>query len=434
MRINVLSVSNTKYIVNVFCLIIDELKDIGYHVDHYSIDSVNWYGDDISKIFIQKQIKTSKLPRPSNIRSTWWYTKNAKKEAITALPEIERYLNDIVRIFSPDILLIADDQGVIEKYIIKYANSKGIVVFLLEHGPGFTYQSDRNKTVWFYSYQKALNFCKLIVKKLLNHSSVCYESSYLTCLEQNINQFGKNGNNVICAYSGETSRIMAKSGIDDRKIYNTGFPYWDIIFNFNKKKIEILDEKKKRRRKIMLISTGRSKNNSQLSISYYGFCFDFYKKYAAVYDIFLRLKPGEIDFLEGVIPLCDNSEESYFQINNFDLIIGEFSTVLLEAIIIGKPIVLYSVNKILLKKYKRSAELRLKEYISPLTVNGDMSLTDKILADAFEVNYISLLQKKLHKYSSEIFNGIDGNSSSRVCDVIESTISNKRTIRNDTLI
>ncbi len=43
-------------------------------------------------------------------------------------------------------------------------------------------------------------------------------------------------------------KIMAKSGIDERKIYNTGFPYLDIIFNFNKKKIEEFDEKNRQRK------------------------------------------------------------------------------------------------------------------------------------------------------------------------------------------
>jgi hypothetical protein len=418
MRINVLSVGHTGYIVKGFNMVIDELRSRNYQVDHYCMDMVDWYKDDIHTILFCKNIQWSKVPRPSGNISSWWYTKDIIKEAISALPEIERYLDSVVKLFNPKVLFVGDDQGLIEKYIIKYANSKGIVVFLFEHGPGFTYQSDRNKTLWFYSYQKTLNFSKLILKKILNHSSLCYDSTYLTCIEQKINQFGKNGNNVICAYSTETSKIMAKSGIDERKIYNTGFPYWDIIFNFNKKKIEEFDEKNRQRKKILLISTGRSKNNSNVSSCYYRFCVDFYNKYMGRYDIFIRLKPGEKDFSCGIIPLSDNSIDSYMQIKDFDLIVGEFSSLLWEAIIIGKPIILYRAKNKFLKKYRRNAEGQLKRYLNPLTVNQFTDINDKLFYNAFNGIYIDRLQKRMNVYLTEIFNGLDGYSSSRISDLI----------------
>jgi hypothetical protein len=113
MRINVLSVGHTGYILKAFNMVIDELRTRKYQVEHYCIDMVCWYKEDIYKTISEKNTQWSELPRPSGNTSSWWYTQDIKKEAISALPVIEKYLNSVVEIFKPNILFIGDDQGIL---------------------------------------------------------------------------------------------------------------------------------------------------------------------------------------------------------------------------------------------------------------------------------------------------------------------------------
>ena len=413
-QISVLTIGHTQYIIAAFHEVIKCLKSKNITVNHLGISPDLWnFPKSLksSQVYQNFNYQFCFIPRISRVKTPCWQTNNISKELNNSLHSIADFLDNLVGDFQPDIVLIADDWGAMEVFILEYFNWKQIPVLFLEHAPSYV------NIVLTNNYQ------------IKNKTPQDWKNKQYHVPQ--VNPPGTNADYLICSFCQSSEDAMIKLGVKPFLIRKTGFPYFDSVYR-NKMKIE----KKSKKPRILIVSNGAglfSGSYKKHAANFYTFIIHFIYKIQNDYDIYFRFKPGEKikSFLEPEsieqfsrlkIRFDDNNVESYLAIQQYDLVIGDTSAVLLESIILDIPIVLISLEGDPLTNNCFDHRYFLQDIIGVLTISACSNFKN-IIDNALSKTYLHHCSQKFMDHN-QFYHKIDGRISERVCHVIVETIVN----------
>jgi hypothetical protein len=431
----IFSTASSAHVVDAYQEIIAALNSEGVTVKHVGLSLDLWNGRNASEAYRQYGCEIFDIPRASGNNTPAWHTQDIHKEIYDSLGLLRKLIEQVTAQFSPDVFLIADDRGQLEVSMIRYFNARKIPVVLLEHG--VFYKDNPEITIGYKlgNYAKKLSeFCLNLmrpIRRLLKPQDYYYKLA-------RVNKFGHNGNCLICSYSEMTKERLLKYDIPPSKIRDTGFPHFDRFFraaqaNLNKQSPTSEDNGLK----ILLISSGQGIfGRRERAEKFYNFLLKLVNAMKDSYKIFLRLKPGERleSFLnEELLNLIkqskiefDNNTRSLLDVlPNYNLIMGEPSSVLLEAVIMKKPV-------ILTKYYDSQEQGQIKIPLDFILddILGILKLTDytqvnEAITAALSEDYINRCSRKLVENERFLFHRLDGKAGYRVAQVILEQVSGK---------
>jgi len=414
--ISILSFGHSRYIITAFHEVIYFLSSINIQVEHIGISPDLWYTPESHKCaqaYKEYDCEFHFLPREQGKKTSFWFTPEINKELNRSLPMIARFLYEMVKKYKPDVFIIGDDWGALEVFVMQYFNWKRIPIVFMEHGP-------------------AIFNCQLMENVQLK-KRMQQDWSNEKYHVPNVNIPGLNADYLICSYSEPSGKMAIKLGVNSACIRNTGFPYFDKIY---REKANFLKKKKCERKKILLVSNGRGSFGGQYAesaVEYYKFLITMIRELQPQYDIYLRLKPGEDiksflapkvlqEFNELKFTYDDNAIESYKAIQKYDLMIGEMSTVLLEALIIGIPAVLiHNSNDNFENKRPISNGYFFQNFIDVLTITDSSEMKESV-KHALSEDYLRNCCDSLKENERYFFHKLDGKISERVAQVIYEAI------------
>jgi hypothetical protein len=145
-----------------------------------------------------------------------------------------------------------------------------------------------------------------------------------------------------------------------------------------------------------------------------------------------RFKPGERPHVAAYSDLVaemgalgvqfdDGDIEFHQAIQDYDLVLGEPSGALFEAVMVRKPTVLLDYSDRLYGRRDWSLGRMLREYLELLCLR-DLSQAETIITQALTAAYAGHLSRQLRRYEEFLFNKVDGNAGLRVSQVLLETI------------
>ena len=408
--LTIVSLGHSRYIVTAINEVIETIKRKDIQVNHNGISMHKWYQSDISKkehVYQAYSCSFDFLPRASDRKTPYWDTPHIDHEVQRSLPLIADFLENLTAAAQPDVFLIGDDWGPLEVFVMEFFNWKRIPVVFLEHAAA-VFNAPFAKTG-----ETGAKIRQDWENKRYHLPQVCPS--------------GQNAEYFICSYSAPSMQMMVQSGVDSSVLRGTGFPYFDRIVRARR---EAQAKKTSRKKKLLMISNGRGTFGGtfrQSALSYYKFLTEIIPKVQDDYEIALRLKPGENPekFLTPEVlhelgiqnmRIDDNALESYEAIQKYDVVVGEMSTVLVEALMLNTPVVLVDLQSDPLRRKQLDNRWFLKHVIGVVTIS-DASNPREIIDAAASANYLANCTAKLHKYQGYFFN-IDGMSGKRCAQVI----------------
>lgn len=428
-KITIISFASDTHVVDSYHSIISYLKE-KYDVCHIGITSELWYkGTGFAKNQYESYgYEAFYLPRISNNKTQITFDPNSSTEINNSIPSINSFIKNLIINNNPNIFLFANEEF-LPLFVYNIFEEFNIKSILLEHGYGYSLNYLKEPKKRFTSLVVSI---KKIIKQILKIDSACDNRKKLNLQDLKIEEFdikpfGKNGNYYIATFSEFTFNLLKRNKIAKKRLYKTGYPYIDKIVNLSSK--EITKKENEKRKKILFVSSGWGSGGGEdvkIAINFYNSIIKLASFLQNNYDIFLRLKPNEdlnlfldSDILTKIenlkIQYDDNSLPSYESINNYDMLIGDSSMVLLEAIILKKPFIVlkYNNNKDILYYFNKY----IMKKINPTTIDGN-NFSDKI-NDSFKPSYLRKLYKNLKQHQKYLFNSIDGNSGKRISQLIE---------------
>jgi len=465
-EIRILSLAAAYHVVVAYSEICNSLERKGYDVHHLGIDTDHWYGGNSKKSYQEFKYSVKSLPRPSKKNTPWWQTPDILLEANGSLEDIFAFMEEIVTTFKPNCFLIADDCGQLEVFLMQLINQKKVKIVLIEHGFGnaFNHSSnllmgDKIKTLLYKSYNLLKN--KLLNPKKIRKSidsskatedivnliesetlfgagslggkdSSCLNLTLINYKLPMVKVFGTNLDTPVCAYSLLTyENLRNNHKIASERLFLTGYPYFDGLIRMRDSLsgTKSLIRQNNNRPKILFVSTGHGLFGDFVRANIYYSCLaKMIIRVSNQFDVYLRLKPNEIltSFLENKILEEFNSLKFTFDDNtipftscvlNYDLVIGESSTTLVESIALWIPVILINLNMKNKKRYKITYEDILSDILKVKTINCDDDIL-KAVNVALSQKYISSLQNSFVKNQDILFYKIDGLSGERIANVI----------------
>lgn len=406
-RFDLISFTSSKVIVDSYHRIIASLKSQNVLVNHIGIASDFWYVGNAYSAYTSYGYEAFQLPRISGNQVSWWKEKNINNEYLQSLESIYLFFKEIIAKRCPNAFLFADDQGPIEKFIIRIFNDNHIPVVMLEHG-----------------------HCVIVLnpqRPWLDRYSI--ENKTTSSIENTLNIYpeGFNGNYYICSYSGISTIALISNGIHSSRIKDTGYPLWDLIYQLREVNKEKNNNEKK---KILFVSSGWGMfgdTYKEGGSNFYNFFISLCYILQDHYEIYLRLKPGEnlLDTLnENLLSKIntlnftydDNSVSSYDTIQHYDLILGDHSTMLIEAMLLDVPVVLLR-NPI----KNVPGYITYTNFLTLLTLDEITNDSEKIISTietALSDKYLVYQKEQLQKNEKYLFHILDGKAGYRVAQVL----------------
>jgi len=247
-----------------------------------------------------------------------------------------------------------------------------------------------------------------------------------------VNKFGLNGDYLICTYGQLTSNVLIQHGVKSSLIRGTGYPYLDRFVVASKERRPT--RRSNGRPRLLIVSTGHGIFGDLLGARrFYDFLSDIISPLGRDYEIVLRLKPGEDvtlflddDRIEQLRSLSlkydDNTVPSLQALPQYDLVLGDASSVLLEAIILNIPVIVFSYSGSFQTRYKCSMESILRNDLGILALES-ASEAPSAMKYALSIEYAAELRSRLETNSEFLFNGLDGQASDRVGRVMLEALS-----------
>jgi hypothetical protein len=449
-EIRLLSIASAFHVVSAYHGICESLKTKGYDVYHLGIDTDNWYARNARQSYQGFGYNVISLPRPSKEIAPWWQTSNISLEANDALDEISQCINKISTEFKPNCFLIADDSGPLEVFLMQLLDSKQVKIVLIEHGLGNVFNHHSNLLVdkslknAVHKIHGGLKRLLFKLKKTIFSANSSDEKNSKHAKHERLHQnrlpavkpFGTNLNCCVCAYSKLTYDLLHKSHkIPSERLFLTGYPYFDQLFRTREllSQNKSLTNKTKEKAKILFVSTGYGMfGNYNRANEYYKCLVNMIRQIDKQFDIFIRLKPGEKwsfflanEILEELsilkFSVDDNTIPFQKSVLNYDLVIGEASTTLLESIALWIPVILikYDINS--KKRYKLSWEDIFSELLKVRVLTCYDNIAVEINKSLLQENNDSV-QDNFIKNQDVLFYKIDALSSERIGGVIEESL------------
>jgi CDP-glycerol glycerophosphotransferase (TagB/SpsB family) len=236
---------------------------------------------------------------------------------------------------------------------------------------------------------------------------------------------GNKGEYDICCFGEKDKKILRQFGVKNERIKLTGYPYFDQIIQLKSKKN--ISQKKK----ILVVSTGwgMSKNGEKEALIFYNFLIEFFEKIKNKYQLFLRLRPGEdikkflpkemLSSIDKNIKFDNNKINSFKAIQKYDLIVGDASTVMFEALILQIPVLIFQINKVAF--CNNFIDTVWRNIIKALVITDTQGIA-KNLEYGLSRQYIKNLLLNFKKCEKDLFCTLDGKSGRRAAKIIMENI------------
>lgn len=410
-KINLLVLANAIHSVESYRQVASSLKKQGFEVNVLGLSPRKWNEskfDNVGTSFTKHKYKYYEIPRINYKTEKLVTGKKYKNQFKKSIDTILNFLENILKKEKVDVFVTDGDRH-IPILISKYLSSRGIPTVLIDHGlgNGFSY---------------ALVYKNIIRKKIIDASRLIFYKIPTLLKKQNdfeafldnprIKLFGENEKCFLCSFCKINSSFYKKYEVNTNNIFDTGYPYFDKVYqeSFKEKKIG------RKTKKVLFVSTGFGIWKKELGEDFYNKAESFKTMKGKNLDIFVRLKPGEkFPSERKSVKFDDNRIMSYKAVRNYDLVVGDASMVLLEALLLKKPVVILRnkkavlVDKIVLEVWRK--------YLDVIAVDDAQELKN-VLKIALSRSYQLKIYENFLKYKNEILNGFDGKAASRVAKVI----------------
>lgn len=432
-HINIISLASDRHVVYSYHEAILSLQSRHISVDHIGLATDLWYAGSAYEEYTKLGYKVYHVPRPSLCTIPWWHAIEIRVELAKSLKAVQTLLAQVINLHTTTVFLIADDTGPLEVFIIQYLNMGKVPVVLLEHGYDFATQQDRK---FYYSIKtKIMDSYRRLKKK----GSTVFHDFFIPPIERKavedvdallpkVKPFGHNGDYLIGSFCQMSRHLLVKYGVKSTIIRDTGYPYFDRFVKLSQS-IERQNSVAISIPKILVISTGFGiHGQKKRAETFYNFFLCVLEHLNGKYDVYLRFKPGEqvsaflnpdlLKRLEGAkIHFDDNSKPSIETIQSYDLVMGEASMMLFEAIICHKSAVLFSYDYSLENKYRITHSTILKENLGVLNLNIPEK-AEETIRKALSAEYKENIFSRLKENEFYLFNGLDGKAGNRVGEII----------------
>ena len=326
-KIRLCTICATTFISEIFEEIITAIN-LQSTIKHKNISFSCWYG---GKSAFTLNCEEESLFRCGENRALLWDLDNPADEISLSRSGIVDQIRQLIMQWKPDVLLLADDNGPLEKIVIKQFRSLGVPIVLYEHGFGMTMHK--------YSPTECL-------KWQTNFFSSWFFSYVLSLISKNRKTDNFTQPNLILYPSNRRKLVGQRPYFVDQIV--TGAPYFDRLKRVSVKK----DNKPSIIKKILVTSTGLMKFVRNWSNSRFIEILQLLTSEGrGNFEVCLRLKSGEIDkYIEAgydiILKDCginfvSDSAPFYTVAKECDVILtSDTSLVALDSYIMGKPVLL----------------------------------------------------------------------------------------------
>lgn len=346
-RLQILSLANTRYVVEAYVETAHAAERLGHEVSHLGVALDLWYGGSAGLEYAKHSCDVAVLPRPSGNATPWWHSPDIDYETAASIPALIQFFRRTIREHRPDVFLISDDQGPIEATVIRLMNDEVVPVLLLEHGFGFSLGPVQRQSLLARTRLGARHF-RAGVSDLLETRHPQPLAPRRRPSIPKVRPFGHNGRCTVCAYSGFTSAELVRHGVPRRVVRHTGFPYFDQIVRLaGRSPNHALDSRPQRRHLLVLSSGGTRFGWSDRRLAAWHRDLEIAKIAADSWHVTLRLHPGEsietlpdgirFELLASPVTIDSADEAARDSLRSYNLLVGEPSTVHQEAAILGVP-------------------------------------------------------------------------------------------------
>ena len=257
--------------------------------------------------------------------------------------------------YRPDVFVTFGDDGLFEAGMLHICRQSKVPSVFVQHGY-IPLQSDSPKR--YYKLPDTLKFIRRVLRKIRNGAKKIIAKGSLdkvTGIDMPaVRPFGLNGANMIAAINARDARYFVKHGVDCDQVVVTGHVLMDRLWRFTKLRQNdssafVSTSGRETPVRLLVISSGAARfgqwqqhrwfvdqirnlvereNSCQLRVS-------------------LRLKPGEgiEDWrnewcaVDKAVVVLSSSADLYPQIASADVIVAMNSQALMEALMIGKPVI-----------------------------------------------------------------------------------------------
>jgi hypothetical protein len=387
MKINFICLASDSHVVEAYKNIYEKILQLNPDVNFIGLsteDFLNGTGS-ASKEYVKYNIEYHIIPNPDNI--------SLHEIFEDSVQIFYNFLKSMINRYKPVGFLVANLEA-LHYCITKIFKKAGVKVFFIEHGYGYAVRRIiASRNISNIKHHLMNRHCEYVKKYKIYDIYFC-----------------------ISDFSHRTFHYK-------KNVEISGYPYFDSFFSRSNNYKEINKIKK-----ILFISSGHGvAGNLQLAIMFYNTFISYSNILKNNYEIFLRLKPNEninnflpksiiIDMSNISFKYDDNTISSNIALDKYDLIIADFSMIIVECILKKIPVcVLEYKNKSILSLmfYKRIIK---KLKLETLKQKNDIN---KILQRAFKPEYVEFTYNNLKK-NNKIFGIEDNNASDRIAFLIAS--------------
>jgi UDP-N-acetylglucosamine 2-epimerase len=426
-----MSVASTRYVVTAYHEVIRALESDGVMVTHIGLANDLWRDGAARNAYGSFGYRVHTVPRPSGAASSQWRTPGVWQELQDALPAILSSVSRLIEEYRPDVFLIPDDDGPLDVALISAFTQRGIPVVYLEHGPGYAF--DLEKTFRF-RMATAVRRVSGTLRNRARSVSVFGRSPgrrgpVLASSLPLVRPTGHNGPYTICSYCGLTRDILIKHGVSPSTIRQTGFPYFDRVVRSRTDAENSHDCA----RRLLVVSSGNIiYAQDDDARGFYEFADRAIRNLVQDFEVSIRFKPGEerhpltSQFMDRMtqlnVSVDDNSIASFDAVRRYALVMGETSTVLQEASILGISIVVWDFDRAPSRSLTLSSVLA--KHLGVLTLSN-AGMARQIVVRAMSEGYRDSLARRLAESGRYVYDN-DGAAGRRVAQVILELATSRR--------
>ncbi len=431
-KISIISLACAPFAVEAYDETVKCLEKKGCEITHIGFSVKNWIPSDyhdVSMTYRKFNYPVFVIPRVNPESMQIACVPDYRFEFQRSFAEIHKWLVAMIRQYHPDIFLI-DNERPVTILIAKMLKEDARIPVIAFGYHSFIYSYNRiyRNIYW----KKIIDLFRLFkygipkrIKRLLGKNDW---EIFVSCPK--VDLFGENESDIICSASGIDTKTMIKYGVSASKIIEVGSPYFDKAVNYKNKFRTLVDKRSKK--KILIISSAFAYGNkSKIINNYYELVCRMVNKLSDKYDFYLRFKPSVMlpDFLPkrikkiiNKIKTDDNSKTAYEAIYHYDLIMGDVSFVLYEALIGKRPIAMFNYRQP--QNVSEINFLKKEVGIKEIKIENTDSEIDSIISVAFSKKYLELILKNFKNQEYNLFYKLDGKCGERAAAIITKTLSN----------
>lgn len=396
-------------------------------VHHIGLGLDEWYRNPTTSAFHREGAEVVALPRPSGRTTAWWATRDIDQEFASACRSLSTVLEQHARFAAETAgaLMITDDRGPIEVLAIDCFERLGVPVFLIQHGPSVPFVVNRSLRVRVMEAVRTPGEAWRAIGARL-------QSSFIRPSPLHIRPAGHNGAYQICSYSEHAMQLLLDSGVASSRIFPTGYPYLDDVFVASQ-----VDTPSPQAPSIMCISSGWGMfGATSRARAFYSCVANIARRLSHEVAVSVRPKPGEDIALTcgrktaaalqraGVI-IESSDQPLYAAALKHSLVVGDASSGLLEAVIVGRP-----VGVVGYESYQdvdaRTLEAAIRRVLQPIELRVTKELRSAV-ESALAARYSEDLRQRMFDKEAFFFHKLDGRASVRVAQVIEKRWAQQKT-------